>query len=811
MISTREVRELAGRLVTDELVILPVRHHSPACAVHVRDAIAQRRPSVVLVEGPRSFDPLIPLLTDPVAQMPLAIYTWYVAEAQDLFAERASAYYPFCDYSPELVALRGAATAGIPAHFIDLDFAEQVLLRQDQGGYDAGRSLLDERRFAHSRALQLLAERLGCRDHEDLWERLFEASPLHLEQHVARMVAYCRLARFDHSEDDLHAEGTLRREAEMASHVRAALDARRPGDGPVLVVVGGFHAVVLPDLLAGPQTGPDRATPRESVTSDAALIRFTFGRLERLNGYAAGMTSPAWHQLLWEHLSAEPTGQSMGQPRNAATLVALLDIARELRRKHQMPVPLPTVSAAYGQSLQLAALRDRSAPLRSDLLDGITSCFVKGDADVEGRLVLSAARRVLTGDRVGVVPPGAGTPPLVADTLARLRAQRLKVDASERQTTNLDIYRRPAHRTTSRMLHGLELLGVPFAARTAGPDFVRGHGLGRLQERWDYLWSPATDGSLAEASVFGSTLPEAVGARFAVVLREREESSDRVSSWAAVALLAHACVLGLHDHVDQSLQLVRSGIAGDPEFDSVATAATHLGLLWESREPLEARQLDGLPDLVAAAYVRAIYLGRELQGQECEPRAAAEALMRLRELLVGSAGAGLDEELFWRMVDRLRARHDSSLVRGAATGVAYSAGRLADAGLAGAVQGHLSGTVPAEEAVAFLGGLLLTAREAAWQNPQLVAGLDARLNGWDEETFIHHLPELRLAFATMTPVETDRIASSVARLHGLEELGPLLVRDADESDVQRHLVLSSRVAALLAGDGLAGWTSGEGP
>ncbi len=240
-------------------------------------------------------------------------------------------------------------------------------------------------------------------------------------------------------------------------------------------------------------------------------------------------------------------------------------------------------------------------------------------------------------------------------------------------------------------------------------------------------------------------------------------------------------------------------------------AATHLGLLWESREPLEARQLEALPDLIATTYARAIYLGRELQGQECEPRAVAEALMRLRELLVGTAGAALDVELFWQLVERLRAQHDSALVRGAATGVAYAAGRLDDLGLAVAVEGHLSGTVPAAEAVAFLGGLLLTAREAAWQNPQLVAGLDARLKAWDEETFVQHLPELRLAFATMTPVETDRVASSVARLHGLAELGPLLIRDADESDVQRHVALSARVAELLARDGLAGWMSGDGP
>jgi hypothetical protein len=811
VISTREVRELAGRLVTDELVVLPVRHHSPACALHVRDVIAQRRPSVVLVEGPRSFTPLIPLLTDPAAVMPLAIYTWYVRRAAgERPAERASAYYPFCDYSPELVALRDAAAAGIPARFIDLDFVEQALVerqseRHSDEEYDAGRSLLDERRFAHSRALQLLADRLGCRDHEDLWERLFETGRVDLDEHVARVAAYCRLARHDQTDADLRAEGTLQREAEMAFHVREALDQRQPGDGPILVVVGGFHAIVLPDLLAAPPPRP--AIAHKTIQADAALIRFTDQRLERLNGYAAGMTAPAWHQLLWEHVTADRAG--VGElPRIAATLVALLDITRELRRRHQLPVPVPSVSAAYGQALQLAALRGREAPLRSDLVDAVTSCFVKGDADVEGRLVLSATRRVLTGDRVGVVPPGAGTPPLVADALARLRAQRLKVDAPERQTASLDIYRRPAHRTTSRMLHGLGLLGVPFAVRTAGPDFVHGHGLGRLHERWDYHWTPATDGALAEASVLGSTLPEAVTAKFGALLREHEQSAERRSAKAAVSLLAQACVLGLHDHVGRILALVRNGIAADAEFDEVAASATQLGLLWESREPLEARQLDQLPTLIAATYARAIYLGRELQGRECEPRAVAGALLQLRELLVGEAGTGLDPELFWRMVDQLREHHDAALVRGAAAGVAYAAGRLDDDGLAAAVHGHLAGTVPAAEAVAFLGGLLLTAREAAWQNPQLVARLDARLKAWDEETFVRHLPELRLAFATMTPVETDRIASSVAGLHGLTELGPLLVRDTDEDDVRRHLELSARVAGLLAADGLAAWGGG---
>ncbi len=511
--SAADVRALSARLLRDDLVVLPVRHHSPACALQVHRAIDSRRPSVVLVEGPRGFDPLVPLLTSPEAVMPLAVYTYAVWPASEAAPEaRAGGYYPFCDYSPELVALRRASELGIPARFVDLDLAELHLAGHDgRDGPepDAGRSLQDERHYEHSRGLRLLADRLGCRDQEDLWEALFEDGRRSLDEHVAAVAAYCLLARRDHTAGDLVADGTAAREAEMAWHVRRALDERRPGEGPVLVVLGGFHAVALPDLLDAPPPRPAFATG--TSTEDSVLIRYTFERLERLNGYGAGMTSPAWHQQVWDRLRGGSGGMN---PRVAATLTTLLDVTRELRVRHGMPVPQPAVSAAFDQAVTLARLRDREAPLRSDLLDALTSCLVKGDADVEGALVHATARTVLTGDRVGVLPPGAGTPPLVVDTLERLRRQRLRVDGTERRSCDLDLYRREDHRTTSRLLHGLSLLGVPFATRTAGPDFVRGTGLGRLHERWDYAWSPLTEGALAEASILGSTLPAAVANRF---------------------------------------------------------------------------------------------------------------------------------------------------------------------------------------------------------------------------------------------------------------------------------------------------------
>ena len=96
--------ELDGRIV-----YFPVRHHSPACAWHVSRLIRQVKPKSVLIEGPRNAAPLIPFLTHERTRMPVAIYTTFVQRFDDGMPIRHAAYYPLCDYSPELAAIRAAA------------------------------------------------------------------------------------------------------------------------------------------------------------------------------------------------------------------------------------------------------------------------------------------------------------------------------------------------------------------------------------------------------------------------------------------------------------------------------------------------------------------------------------------------------------------------------------------------------------------------------------------------------------------------------------------------------------------------------
>src|SRR4051812_18954175 len=85
----RAADDLLARLRAGGVVYCPIRHHSPACAWHVRRAVLDLRPAAVLVEGPADLTPLVPLILDPAARTPFAAYVTYADKAGRLAAAAA--------------------------------------------------------------------------------------------------------------------------------------------------------------------------------------------------------------------------------------------------------------------------------------------------------------------------------------------------------------------------------------------------------------------------------------------------------------------------------------------------------------------------------------------------------------------------------------------------------------------------------------------------------------------------------------------------------------------------------------------------
>ena len=767
------------------VVYFPVRHHSPACAWHVGRLIRELRPARVLIEGPRDATSLMSLLVHEKTRMPVALYATYVRKRSDAVPDRHAAYYPLCEFSPELVAMRAGMEVGATVRFIDLTFPEEVEARQLARGEAASprkrsQSMQDEGWFSHSRLLRAACVRTGSRDPDDLWDHLYEVGYRGIDtaEFVRGVLAYCALARRDSTEDALKAEGCLAREQAMAACI--AEEQER-----VVVVTGGFHTVALP------QTQPALPKPMKLAPEDHQLVlmRYSFEQLDRLNGYASGMPSPEFYQRSWEE-------------RDPAEL--MVEIVRDCRHRN-LGVSTADAIAAVSHTQRLARLRGHGQVSREDLLDGIRSTLIKGADDAEGVPVLAVARKRLAGERIGSVPAEAGQPPIVHDFRNTAQRLKLKIDTLDESQSALDLYRRTSHRDISRLFHRLAFLQVPFATFVRGPDFVAGENLERIQEIWTYHWSPQTESALIERSLYGSTIEEAANSLLLERFTEAEKQGQGQSASLATQLVLHACRMGLHRHTQDLLARVASLIAGDPALDSLVTAMENLLVLEVSREPLEAHHLSGLRELATTAYHRACYVIPSLA--VTPPEDEAKVLDALNGLLQAVRSLGDGPDLQQLRTDAMLAlaatSGGSAAMRGGSVGLLYADGRIVEAEIVTYLHGHLhSSRGDGEDGPNFLRGLLKTARSALWLVPEVLVKIHEVLRAWDEDRFVKLLPLLRLALADLTPRETDRVAKNVAAMLGAESLHTATLPDVAAAEMLRAVEINRLVRAALAADGL---------
>ncbi len=784
-----DYRQQARTLIGDRAIVFPIRHHSPACALQLAALMRVRPPAEILIEGPADFTSLLPALAHSEARPPLAIYAYQIAKD----GARRAAYYPFAECSPEWVALRFAAEHGIPCRFVDLPFAATAADEPQE------RSLQDERHLQRSAHLALLASRLGCRDHEELWEHLFEipAPSLSLAEHVARILAYCELARRDYTQTDLFADGTLAREAYMADELQQALARQASSDAPVLLVLGGFHALAV---LQADTPAPRPLKPRALHDSGAALIPFSQQRLDRLNGYAAGMSAPGWHHHLYLTLRGKLlwTPAQLRRVRAQQALSLLLRLAEDVRERRALP--MPTVRAALDHAQGLAVLRQRGAIAREDVRDAVRSNYLQGDDDLDADNMLSALDALMTGSGMGQVPRDTGTVPLLRDFMTRAHVCRLKLDGIEARQTSLQLYRRPTHRRTSQLLHASLLLGIPFAIKLAGPSIAQAVDLGRATERWQYQYTPATAAAIVEASVHGPSVEEALRHAFARQLDQALARGEARSAAAAVRWLEKACLAGLKATLPQLAELVQQALLDDAAVPSLAQAVVALHRMLRS-EALDEDRLTSLPPLLTRAWQRALHLS-QLPGASGDSEACASALVELR-VVAETSPQLVDRDLLDEALRYLADAHPSPLVRGCAVALAYARDVFDETQLQLRLRGHLAGTLAPGDAVSFLRGVLGATRELAWQQAALIETIDTLLRSWDDASFVHYLPELRLAFCELTPHETDRVAAAVSAHIGGEvvpEFGAI-----DALDLQRLLAADLAAQQRLAADGLSHW------
>lgn len=784
-----------GRRLVDGaggVVFFPIRHHSPACALHLARALAELRPRAVLVEMPADFAPLLPLILDPGTCAPVAVVA--VAEQP---GERLSVlgYWPFSGTAPELVALRMAA--GLEARIVLGDLPTTARLARHAAGQEPV-ILTDEQPLAYSDYARGLAARVGARDFNEAWDRLFEARAAETDWRgfFRDVGVHCLLSRRTATADTMASDGTLAREAFM--RVALADSITTPGAGPVAVVTGGFHT---PALLEAAAESPIPAT----APSKVYLVRYGHANLDRINGYGAGMPSPRYYERLHDAVLA-----GTPDPFTAVATDVLLDLGERLRRDDPgFAPPFPALVVAVQQALGLAELRGLAGPGRSEILDAARSCFLKGEDPRFGSPLMDMLHRELTGEAIGNVPRGVGSPPLVEAVRVRGRALGFKVEDGQERRRELDIHRNNRHRAASRFLHTMSLLETGFARCVQGPDWGNRIGTGVLFEVWTYAWSPLVEGRLVTLSTEGDMIERVAVSLLMQRAAVLQEAGDGRDAEAASHLLLAAAQAGVAAAHGPLLALLADAVAADPEFARVVRCLVMLDGLWRGRQVLGLTSKPELQPLRAACFRRAIDLIPSLANTAPDRAGrAAVALADLHHALETATDGTLDRELFNESVAALLARDLPSIVAGAVSTLAFLANRLPAADLAACIGGALAGgsADPADRAAPLAG--LMTVQPALLRRCKAVlAGLDDAFEQMEEESFIAVLPHLRLALAALDPYETDDLAERIATLRGLATPLTLPAGDVPEPEMLANAARALALSCLLAEDGLADWVA----
>lgn len=745
--------------------LFPVRHHSPRAAQCLRVLLDEVRPALVLVEGPADADALVPVLTAPDSEPPIAILAYRTDGTPQ------SAMWPFARYSPEYQALLWAREHGVAARFIDwpagvalaadaarapacaatvaaetgvAEGAEANAAEADEADGEAGPGAGPQAPAGNRH--DALAAHFGLRHFDEFWDAFFETPVYRPQAFREALNAYAEWTAPAHARDP---ESALRDQV-MGAAIAAAVAAGTPPDR-IVAVLGAAHVAAL--LRGDP---PPSAQPPAPLPVALAVVPYSYPRLSEQSGYGAGNRAPWYYERAFEG------GNNFAR----ASLVVLIEFAGQLRARG-FAVSLADVIEAYRLALTLAAIRGKSAPGVDELAEAAQATLARG----EPAPIREFLTPLMIGRRIGKLAASAGRNSLQVEFAQSLAKYGLP-QIDEPETVSL----RLADATqagASLFLHRLRVADVPYASYAgsqsvltrgrAADDEAGGYGaLSRVREHWEVQWTPATEVALAERVIWGE--------RFAEVCERRINEAIGTAAHAADAtrLLVDAVLTEATQATARALDAAERLASLDEDVASLAQAARTLAALgaYGSSRPALTQVAGTIERLLTGTFTRAMLrLALACRGDEQASAPARAAMRALHELALSQPL--LDRGAWMQALSEIAA--DEALeptASGVAAALLYLARELAECDLRGLLERRLGDVVQPARAADFLAGFFDVNALVLLKNREIVAALSDFLAALPAEQFRDALPALRRAFAVLGASERRFLLEHLVGLHG---------------------------------------------
>ncbi|MCA9037978.1 MAG: hypothetical protein KDA91_22790, partial [Planctomycetaceae bacterium] len=757
--------------------LIGVRHHSAAMARIIPQLLDEFQPERILLELPGEFSEWLPWLSHKETQGPVAL-AGCRDDGGDLF------FYPFVDFSPEMAAIRWASAHGVPVDAFDLPIDERVpgLSRNheeqpgevDSPSEDAGPDRYHEATLSGAAPnsdrdlLQKLMDRHEVTDTGQLWDRLVESPAVTSAPEQIRRAGLLfgwatRWSNGPPSEYDRLREAWMRSCIQMAGEQRCA------------AVIGAFHAAALlpiPKLWTSRAGDPSINSKTDQSTSDrkgkiaTSLIPYTFEQLDERSGYPAGIRDPMWHQRVFEAGSIEDIDH--------AAVDLIVGVCRELRNSGH-PMNAADAKEVVRISRDLARVRRLKTPGRQEVVEAMQLCLTQGQLYGAGRAVAAALQTVFVGSRMGQLPadmPRCGLAPHIEQILKTLNLPGPESITQEKRM-RLDPLRSALDRAREVVFRQLLVCRIPYAE----PEDDGGFGdRESLTTVWTLKWQNSTAAMISLSSARGTTLRQAAEGIL------RQSLLEPQSEWGMTQLetFSQAATCGLGELVRTGLDWIHGSFSDSATLPELTKAMSLI-------DPIRSGHIPGLPHPNAA--FRTDFCQAFAVPQSVTTSALLQAALTRLDGLIGSeqvedARALLDLVLWFQQQDAvvstsleasrllwtLRQFMDagSGLMHGTSAAALLILNQLKKEQFQSLTASWLDAATSSESRRLLsmrLTGMLPVALPRIQSDIECLAGIDERIDAFDDNEFLQRTPALRRGFQVLSPAARRGVLRQIQDLH----------------------------------------------
>ena len=755
--------EISFKESQNKIKFFPVRHHSPACAYHLKKIIEDYKPETILIEGPSDSNFLMEYMTNEETIPPFCIYSSYI----DKSGEKCRSYYPFLDYSPEFVAIKKSYELKMNCAFIDMPFgyiienSENNINKKPISIYDK-----DNNKFNVNDYTIRLTKKSGLKSFAEFWERDFEIKGIlkNSEDFIKSVFALGYYMRLIESEDI----ETKNREYFMAKNIKEFIDKKID---KILVITGSFHVKGIIDKLKDFENIEkefSKLKKYEIQNSSNYLIPYSFEEADQRKGYVAGIEYPAFYNNIWKKLNEDYIDNAYTE-----TVKSFIIKAAGINRDYYN-INIPDCINAYYMAINLAKLRGKNNAGVYELIDAVKSSFIKGEISLENTGNIELMMKLLSGIANGKVSSKSIVPPVVLDFRNLCKTHRIRIDKTETTESILDIIKDKNHFEKSKFFHKMRFLDIGFCKLIKGPDYINKIDKNLAREIWKYKYNSQVEALLIDKSVYGTSIEE-LCLNFI-----KDKLKNRLNSEEISKLIIESTVMGLYNFLIDNYSEIENIILSDSDFISLCKALDNFsyliniekinGNINKDRENIfnNADIISKIKSLSKHAFILAVQNMESIKNFDEEN--ALKYSVYIKNLYIYTLeNKDLDKEIFNEKIDfMLQNTFGSSHIYAVCISIKYKSARIDSKEFATIISNFLE-TAETESIAYFLNGIFLIARDIIFINDDLINEIDKAIKNIEENKFIEILPNLRLAFTNLTPTETERLSLIIAKIYETKE------------------------------------------